>query len=209
MEVLIALLCHWSTCANWKVTAGVWILGTAHRHRRQDPFSFFWRRQGRGTKSNSLLCGARPIAGATEKGQPGSHVVRAVCEPSLSCGMKLQLWSDVNTAPLVLCKAECTTSTAAPKCWCCLSPPLGDSLENNPWGVAVLTWSENSSSRLHWVNPKHPRPKGTSQSAFRREDPAVLTTFSQGVLGISPKKHWQLHLDLSKCRSYVPFQGFL
>lgn len=195
------------------MAAGVWILGTAHRHGRQDSF-FFWRRQGRGMKSNSLLHGARPITGATETGQLGSHLVQAVCEPSLNSGMKLQLWSAVNNAPVALCNAECTTSTAAPERWCCLCPPLGDSLANNPWGVAVLTQSENSSSLLHWVNPKQPHPKGTSQSAFRREDPAVLTTFSQGVLGISPKKHWQLHgkattFGLPKRQVLSPFpKGF-
>lgn len=33
--------------------------------------------QDRGMKSNSLFCGARPATGATEKGQPGSHLAWA------------------------------------------------------------------------------------------------------------------------------------
>lgn len=37
-------------------------------------------------KSNSLLCDVRSITGATEKGEPGSHLAQAVCEPSLSSG---------------------------------------------------------------------------------------------------------------------------
>lgn len=49
--------------------------------------------------NNILLCSA------TEKGQPGSHL-------ALSSGTKIWLWSDVNSGPLALYKAESTPSTA-------------------------------------------------------------------------------------------------
>lgn len=86
------------------------MLGTAHGHGRPDFFSCFWRSE-LVRKNHSLLCSAR------EKGQPGSHL-------ALSSGTKIWLWSDVNSGPLALYKAESTPSTAALKCQCCLCPSL-------------------------------------------------------------------------------------
>lgn len=153
----------------------------------QIPFPSSGGDHSRGMKSNNLFCSARPATGATEKGQPGSHLAWAawalteLWHEALTVGW-CEHWSS-HPAQSWMHTQHC--STKAPMS---LVPPEG----SPPRGVAVLMWAVGSSSSSHWVNPKQPRPKGTSESGFRREDPAVLTAFSQSALGISPKKHWQL-----------------
>lgn len=151
-------------------------------------------------RSNSLLCGARPVTGATEKGQPGSRLARAVCEPSLNSGTKFWLWSGTNTGPLALCKAERTPGTEARVPFCQSIPEEGLCWHRRRVAAAVCIRQTPSSHVLREL------PKVLSEERrlqYLQLLVKVFWEFAQRSTGSFMAK--LPHLHFSKVSSYLPF----